>query len=165
MALVRPSFPRAAAALLALGVLSAFAVAGAGSPRQAREDLANGGALDSPDAYGRLTVKDYPVVGNRPARSWVRLQAWKLERGEDFTMYLDDPTVEGDDFQPWGDSIAARGNGNINFRVDTKKGGALPFGKTADELAGAQFQLRDGEGNIVLTGVFPTLPPVEPPVE
>ncbi len=161
MAILGIHSPRSAVGLAALALLVAGALAGAGSPRQGREDLVSPEGSATPDAYGRLTVKDYPAVGNRPARDWVRLQAWKLERGEDFTMVLDDPTVLGDDFQAWGDSIAARGNGNINFRVDTKKGGSLPFGKTADELAGAQFQLRDSEGVVVLAGLFPTLSAVE----
>lgn len=159
MSSIRPSRGTALVAAAALCLVAAVAVAA--QARHAREDLVNAGATDTPDARGRLTVKDYAAVGNRPARSWVRLQCWKLERGVDVTMFVDDPTVEGEDYQPWGDTITPRGNGNVNTRLDTKGGATLPFGKTADELAGALFQLRDSEGTVVLTGVFPTLPAVQ----
>lgn len=144
-----------AAAVLALGLGAAFA-----ATRMAKGDLAAAELSPSPDAYGRLTAKHYPPHGKAAERSWLRLQAWKLEKKADYRMFVDDPTVEGEDFQPFGDAITTRGNGNINARVDTKKGGALPFGKTLDELGGASFQLRDSADAVVLVGLLPTLPPV-----
>lgn len=142
-------------AVLALGL--AAAAFAASRPRHARETLAPAAESPSPDASGRLTVKEIPSHGKSEDRSWIRLQAKKLEKKADYTMYVDDPTVEGEDFQPFGDPITTRGNGNINARVDTKKGGSLPFDKTLDELGGALFQLRDAEDAVVLEGVLPTL--------
>ncbi len=145
----------AAAAVLALGLGVALA-----ATRMDKEDLAAAELSPSPDAYGRLTAKYYPAHGKAEERSWLRLQAWKLEKKADYRMFVDDPTVDGEDFQPFGDAITTRGKGNINSRVDTKKGGALPFGKTLDELGGASFQLRDSEDAVVLVGLLPTLPPL-----
>lgn len=140
--------------------LGAVAPAGPGEPSKARTLLAIP-ETDPPDdnAFGNLTVKFFPENGARPERTWVRLRAHKLDKKADYTMWLDDPEVAGDDFVQWDATITTRGNGNINYRVDTKRGGTMPFGKTAQVLAGAQFQLRNADGAVVLSGSFPDINP------
>jgi hypothetical protein len=149
----------AAAAFLALG---AAALAGPGQPSSARNLLAVP-ETDPPDAdaTGSLQVKFFPANGSRAERTWVRLRAHKLDRKADYTMWLDDPAVAGDDFVQWDAVITTHGQGNVNTRVDTKHGGSMPFGKSAQDLAGAAFQLRNVDGAVVLEGSFPTLPPPE----
>jgi hypothetical protein len=147
----------AAAALAALGTL---APAGPGQPSSARNQLAIPDT-DPPDdnATGSLQVKFFPETGARPERTWVRLRAHRLDKKADYTMWLDDPTIDGDDFVQWDGTVTTHGNGNVNYRVDTKREGTMPFGKTAQVLAGAQFQLRNLDGLVVLEGTFPDINP------
>src|SRR5688572_11361156 len=113
-----------AAAFLALA--AGLSAAGPGAPSSARNPLAPP-EVDPPlaDATGSLQVKHFPENGNRPERTWVRLRAKNLGKKTDYTMWVDDPTVEGEDFVAWEGTVTTRGKGNVNDRTDTKMGGTL----------------------------------------
>jgi hypothetical protein len=150
---------RSGLAVAMFALAAGLALAGPYSPTSARNDLAVPETDPPlPLATGSLQVKFFPENAHRAERTWVRLRAHKLGKKTDYTMWVDDPSVAGEDFVAWDTTVTTRGNGNVNDRVDTKKGGLLPFGKSAQDLAGALFQLRDGDGLVVLEGAFPTLP-------
>jgi hypothetical protein len=149
---------RAVLAALGAGGL-AVAVALAGPTTHARGDLAPPSESPPlPDASGRLTVQRFPSKGERPERTWIRVQAHKLAKKAPYTIWVDDPRTPEADFAMWGDGFTTRGNGNVNLRVDSKHGGAMPFDLGAFELDGAAVEIRDGEGVVVLSGNLPRLP-------
>jgi hypothetical protein len=153
-----------AAALAASLALAAPASAGNGHggstarPEHALVVMTNTG-VDA-NATGRMDVKHFPAVGTRAERSWMRLRMRHLDRGATYTLWMDDPSTDTDPtlVQVTDVSIVTKGNGNVNFRIDTETGATLPFGSTLALLAGKAFEVRDAGGNAVLSGTVPTLP-------
>ena len=117
------------------------------------------GGLDV-DAKGAVDWKHFPAVGKRAERSWLRLRLGRLD-GTDYTLWMDDPsTVETDLVQVTALTAAAgeRDGNHLNFRLDTKRGDAMPFGATLDALVGKALEIRDAGGLAVLGGTVPAVP-------
>ncbi len=113
------------------------------------------GALDT-DASGKVDVKFFPERRSRDERSWLRFKLRKLDAGTDYTIWMDDPAVEGTDLSDTGLLVTSDAEGEANLRVDTKHGGTLPFGATLATLAGAALEIRDATGaTTVLIGTVP----------
>jgi hypothetical protein len=128
-----------------------------GRPGRAVADLVNSG-VDA-DAKGRLDIRHFPAVGKRTERSWLRLKAGNLDANGSYSLWMDDPsTAEDLTLAQVADvSLDANDEGRANVRIDTKKGGVLPFGATLAGLAGMAFEIRDAGGAAVLTGTVPAL--------
>ena len=146
----------AAAGLVVLGV---GALAFAARAQGAKTQLERPDPATDDDAVGNLSVKHFDAVGNRPERSWIRVRARHLERKADYSLWLDDPSTEGDNTLVEFGTFTTNGGGNENHRIDTKKGGTLPFDATIDGLAGMAFEIRDANGDVVLQGNFPDITP------
>lgn len=131
--------------------------AGKGRPGAARVDLTNTG-LDA-DAACRVDVKHFPAVGRRAERSWLRFKVRHVDAAASYSLWMDDPATVGDAtlVEVTGVTITANDDGNANHRIDTKKGGVLPFGATLATLAGLPLEIRDGAGAAVFTGSLPAV--------
>lgn len=155
--------PMLCAAVLSLCVVPAAAAkpaghghgAAKGRPQRAVAALAiPDGGVDA-NARGRLDVKHFPAVGKRAERSWFRLKLNRLD-GTDYTLWMDDPaTPETDLVEVAG--LTANDDGHAHFGADTKREEALPFGAALADLGGMALEVRDGTGNVVLTGTVPVL--------
>lgn len=153
-------------------------------PAIAREGNGGGGARGRPSAAksaldrtpadrnagGRVDVKQFPAVGGRPLREWLRFHANHVGRTGACSIWIDDPALPVDDpLTPIDESLfpnllyrvgALRGgdhDGSWTWRFDTHKGGRLPFGATLAELAGQTVEIRDAGGTAVLRGTVPTI--------
>lgn len=128
-----------------------------GRPGRARADLVNAGV--DLDAKGRIDIRHFPAVGRRVERSWLRLKLGNLDADGSYTLWMDDPSTAEDLtlVQVADVALTANDDGRANLRIDTKKGGAMPFAATLPGLAGMAFEVRDGAGAAVLTGTVPAL--------
>ena len=133
---------------------------GKGRPARLVGDLARPETSTDANDAGKVDVKHFPAVGHRVERSWLRFKLRHLESHADYTLWMDDPTTAEDAtlVQVGTEASSTNGDGNANLFFDTKKGGLLPFGSTLADLAGKAVEVRDGLGNVVLSGTVPTLP-------
>jgi hypothetical protein len=158
----------AAALVCAAAATSAVAKPGNGAarPSSGRSTLAVA-EVDpiDPNAKGRVDVKHFPgdVERERAERNWLRFRLRHLDKSGVYTLWMNDP-LDAEDVLvvvpdgAGGDfTLTMNGGGNLNFRLDSKEGAAMPFGRTLAELAGAALELRDANGATVLAGTFPTL--------
>ena len=151
--------------------MAGAALAGVAALAMAAESQGAHSALAVPDpapddnAAGSLSVKHFDARGARPERSWIRVRARHLERKTEYTLWMDDPSTVGDATTVQFGSFTTNGGGNVNYRLDTKPHGRdhvsddLPFGATIDGLAGLPFEIRNGDGAVVLQGTFPDITP------
>lgn len=141
------------------------AVALAAATRGARSKLDVPDPAPDDNAKGNLSVKQFADSGRRPGRSWIRVRARHLDRKTGYTLWLDDPSTEGDNTTVQFGAFTTNGGGNVNYRLDTMPHGrerssdALPFGSSIDGLAGMAFEIKDGDGAVVLQGTFPDITP------
>jgi hypothetical protein len=142
----------AAAALIAAGALA--------KPSAALTTLTANETGPLPEARGRLDVKHFPAKGPKEDREWLRLRANKLGKKAEVHLLCDDPATTEDASLVEFAVFSTRGNGNINFRLDTRKDD-LPHGATLTDLAGLPFEVRDADGVVLLFGTIPALPPEE----
>jgi hypothetical protein len=163
-------FTAAVALVGAAAATSALALPGGGNgaahPTRGRSALAIPD-VDPPDAnaVGRIDFKYFPgdVEKERVERSWIRFRLRHLDKSGAYTVFADDPldAVDGVVAVPDGLggtlTLTMNGGGNLNFRLDSKEGAAMPFGHTLAELAGAAVEIHDVNGAVVLAGTFPTL--------
>jgi hypothetical protein len=152
-------------AVVTFGAGAALA-GGAGRPTHAKGDLAiptTPVAGPDADARGVVEWKHFPVVGKRAERSWLRFRLGRLD-GADNTLWMDDPSTPETDLVQVTTLTAVEGdNGfHLNYRIDTKHGGVLPFGATLDALVGMAIEIRDASGATVLAGAVPAVQ-VKPP--
>ena len=155
----------AAALVCAAAATSAIAKPGA-RPIAGRSTLAVA-EVDpiDPNAKGRVDFKHFPgdVERERAERNWLRFRLRHLDKSGVYTLWADDPLdlVDGLVVVPDGAggdfTLTMNGGGNLNFRLDSKEGATMPFGRTLAELAGAAMEIRDANGATVLAGTFPTL--------
>jgi hypothetical protein len=152
----RIAFGAALAASLALAAASTDAHAGKGRPARARIDLVNTGVDE--DASGRVDLKHFPAVGRREERSWLRFKLRHLGDTATYSLWMDDPsTAEDPALVDTGITLTTNDLGGDNHRIDTKHGGTLPLGGTLATLAGMNFELRNGDGDAVLSGQLPAV--------
>ena len=152
----RIAFGAALAASLAVAAASTDAQAGKGRPGRASAQLVNTAVDD--DASGRVDVKHFPAVGRRQERSWLRFKLRHLADDATYTLWMDDPsTAEDTSLVDTGITLTTNDRGGDNHRIDTKHGGTLPFGGTLATLAGMNFEIRNGDGDAVLTGSVPAV--------
>lgn len=150
----------AAAVVVSLGAGAALAAA-AGRPKAAKVWLTVPEAGPDADARCLVDTKYFPEVGRRAERSWLRFRARRLD-GTDYTIWMDDPaTVDVVDLVQVA-SFTANGRGAVNYRIDTKLGGTMPFGSTLAVLQGLAMEIRDVNGVAVLVGAVPTPPAPKP---
>lgn len=160
-----------AAAALACAVAATGAIAGPGGnsaarPTKGRSELATA-EVDpvDPNAKGRVDFKYFPgdVEKERAERSWLRFRIRHLDKDGAYTVYADDPLDAVDGVVPVPDpaggtlTLTMNGGGNLNFRLDTKDGATMPFGRTLAELAGMAVEIRNADDVVVLAGTFPAL--------
>jgi hypothetical protein len=160
----------AAAALVcaaaATGALAGPGGHGAARPTSGRSALAIA-EVDpvDPNAKGRVDFKYFPgdVERERAERSWLRFRIRHLDKDGAYTVWADDPldlvdgVVEVPDGAGGTLTLTMNGGGNLNFRLDSKDGAAMPFGRTLAELAGRAVEIRNAEGAVVLAGTFPAI--------
>lgn len=117
--------------------------------------------LGAPDANAtaRIDVKHFPANHGRRERSWFKMKLRHLTRNTVYTLWADDPATPVADLVQFATFTAPR-SGNVNFTLDTKKAGTMPFGATLADLSGATIEVRDSVGMLrFLTGVIPTTRP------
>jgi hypothetical protein len=154
---------RLATAGVALAGVAALAMAA--SSRGARSELAVPDPAPDADAVGDVSVKHFDARGRHGERSWIRVRARHLDRKTEYSLWMDDPSTEGDATTVQFGSFTTNGGGNINQRIDTKakgrnrEAGSMPFGSTLDALAGLPFEIRNAAGDVVLAGSFPDTTP------
>ena len=146
-------------AVAGLAVVGVAALAFAARAQGAKTLLERPETPPDDNAVGNLSVKHFDAVGNRPERSWLRVRARHLERKTEYSLWLDDPSTDADPTLVQFGTLTTNGGGNVNHRIDTKRGGTVPFDSSIDGLAGMAFELRDAEGNVVLLGTFPDITP------
>jgi hypothetical protein len=121
-----------------------------GPPLKARADLEAPAGAPFADAKGRIDVRFENPDSHHAARSRLKIKVEHLGRSSHYTLW-----VNGTQFG----ELTTKGDGNAEFKVDTKKGDELPLGVTLEQLAGATIEVRDDSGAVVLTGTFPSLQP------
>ena len=146
-------------AVAGLAVVGVAALAFAARAQGAKTRLERPETPPDDNAVGNLSVKHFDAVGNRAERSWIRVRARHLERKAEYSLWLDDPSSVGDPTLVQFGTLTTNGGGNVNHRIDTKRGGTLPFDATIDGLAGMAFEIRDANGDVVLQGSFPDITP------
>jgi hypothetical protein len=137
------------------------ALAGAGRPTHAKGALAIPTTpVAGPDVDARCVVdwKHFPVVGRRVERSWLRFRLGRLD-GADVTLWMDDPSTPETDLVQVTALTALEGDKgfHLNYRIDTKHDGVLPFGATLEALVGMAVEIRDASGATVLAGTVPAV--------
>lgn len=110
----------------------------------------------APTAVGRIEVDHITAVGSRTERSVFRLSVRNLVIRTKYTLWANDPLTPGPELVQFG-SFTTLGTGRFTYSLDTRKGGAMPFGATLAEMSGEAFELRDAAGSAtLLTGTIPT---------
>jgi hypothetical protein len=128
-----------------------------GRPERGSARLDIAGVDDN--ARGKIDAKHFPAVGKREERSWLRVKVGHLETDATYTLWMDDPTTTDDAalVEVAGVTLVPGHKGATKLKLDTKKGDALPFGATLADLGGMLLEVRDEDGNAVLTGSVPVL--------
>jgi len=160
-----PTLGRKARLAMAGAALVGVAALAMAATQGAHGNLAAPDPAPDDNAVGNVSVKHFDAIGERPERSWIRVRARHLDRKTEYQLWMDDPSSEGDATTVQFGTFTTNGGGNVNFRLDTKAHGrehvsdSLPFGSTIDGLAGMAFEIRNGDGAVVLAGTFPDITP------
>jgi hypothetical protein len=110
-------------------------------------------------ARGRIEVEHRRATRRAPESEALVLRMQRLEREATYTLWCIDPFGAygiPERIAPW--EVTATRKGVSVVRLDTAKGGALPYGATLSQLAGCRIQVRDAGGVVVLVGTVPALP-------
>ena len=139
-------------AALAMTAGAGAAGEGLGRPIRGYAELTPPEGSTDEDALCRVRVRYPRLDGEKDDRSWLRMQAMNLERNSGYTLLATNP-VSGA-LEEFG-TLTTNGAGRAYLRIDTKKGGKLPFGATLADLAGATIEVRDASDVVVLAGTLP----------
>ena len=119
---------------------------------------------DVSGAKGRIEAEFKPAEGKHEEESKLSVKIEHLSGDTEYTLWGTNPATAT--VEQFG-SVTTKHDGNAEFKVETKKGDALPFGASLAALAGGTFEVRDGSGTVVLHGTFPEVggsaPPPPPP--
>ena len=119
-----------------------------GPPLKGRADLTS----NVPGASGRVETQFKPGDSHKPAQSKLKIKLHHLARDSEYTLWGIDPATLT--LSQFG-SVTTHGEGDAEFKVDTKHGDSLPFGASLADLAGTALEVHDASGAVALSGTFP----------
>jgi len=112
-------------------------------PRSGRCPLSPPEGAENQDASGDLKLE------SGGGRAVIKVHLHKLAAGGVHSVVI----TQGESSETIG-MVTANGGGNGHFKLDSAKGDSLPFGVgDLGELVGAQVEVLDEAGNVVLAGV------------
>lgn len=147
----RMGFVAAGALLLAGG--AGIAAAAAHRAQNAKVTLASDAQFG---VRGGVTIQRRPATRKAPVRELLTIRMQKLAVAGTYSFFADNPLDESTSlmqFEPY--SVTPKRNRTAIVKYDTGGELQLPFGATLDQLAGQRLQVRDGSGNVVLSGTIP----------
>ena len=153
---------RHALRLAGLSLLCVLAGVAAERADAARRTRTAGAALATDSRFrakGRIVARRQEPTRKLPAHETLELRLTRLDSASVYGLWLDSPLDASNALvhvPPY--SITPRRDRTAVVRWDDAKDG-LPFGATLEQLATQRFQLRDGTGEVIMTGTVPALRP------
>jgi hypothetical protein len=133
----------------------------AGPPRHdpaqhGRSDLTR--SIGSPFArsVGHVDELVRPADDKHDASSRLRIEVRRLGANANYTIWADDPSTADPALVQFA-TIKTNRRGDAHVTFDTRRGDALPFGATLDDLADGAIEVRGALDVVVLSGAFPVL--------